>query len=350
MSGKLLRGFAVLACRALLAALPAQQQSWGLAIRREIADIPDGGDALLFALSSAWGLVPGAIAAHARCPRRLMILCAFAAVTLGIVYMMIAGAPDSYLFKNAGALAIGLAIVLFIGRLDIDHPQRVGMIIMGAAIALLATALLGQAAEGAVRWVSLVGVALQPSLIFLPVMMVAYSRTQAPLATAGVMIAAIALALQPDRAMAGMLVVGLTVIAALRPDRHVIAVLAVGLAGFAVTLVRPDSLPTAPFVDQILYSSFGVHPVAGMAVLCGLAFLLVPAIIGWVRDTANAVTYATFGGVWFAAVVAAAVGNYPTPIVGYGASAIIGYAICLLALPKSSKAERRDRYLMAGAA
>jgi hypothetical protein len=32
--------------------------------------------------------------------------------------------------------------------------------------------------------------------------------------------------------------------------------------------------------------------------------------------------------------MAAALGNYPTPIVGYGGSAIIGYALSLLALPK----------------
>lgn len=33
-------------------------------------------------------------------------------------------------------------------------------------------------------------------------------------------------------------------------------------------------------------------------------------------------------------MMAAALGNYPTPIVGYGGSAVIGYVFSLLALPK----------------
>jgi len=66
----------------------------------------------------------------------------------------------------------------------------------------------------------------------------------------------------------------------------------------------------------------------------GLVLLLLPAIVGWFRDPANRESHAVFGAVWLAAILAAALGNYPTPFVGYGASAIIGYALSLLALPK----------------
>lgn len=40
--------------------------------------------------------------------------------------------------------------------------------------------------------------------------------------------------------------------------------------------------------------------------------------------------------------MAAALGNYPTPIVGYGGSAIMGYALSLLALPKLAGNEARE--------
>jgi hypothetical protein len=40
-----------------------------------------------------------------------------------------------------------------------------------------------------------------------------------------------------------------------------------------------------------------------------------------------------FGAVWMAAVLAAALGNYPTPVVGYGGSAIVGYLLSLGLLP-----------------
>lgn len=62
--------------------------------------------------------------------------------------------------------------------------------------------------------------------------------------------------------------------------------------------------------------------------------------------------------------MAAALGNYPTPIVGYGGSAIIGYVLSLLALPKRAGAHARvasrthgetdstlsDRHLLVGLA
>jgi hypothetical protein len=79
---------------------------------------------------------------------------------------------------------------------------------------------------------------------------------------------------------------------------------------FAVTLVRADTLPAVPYVDQILYFSFDVHPVAGLAVLGGgVMLLLVPAIVGWRRDTDNRTIYAALGAVWFAAITSTALGN-----------------------------------------
>ena len=47
---------------------------------------------------------------------------------------------------------------------------------------------------------------------------------------------------------------------------------------------------------------------------------------------------------WTGAVVAAALGNYPTPLVGYGSSAVIGYCLSLLAFlpPREQARSGRD--------
>ncbi len=269
-----------------------------------------------------------------RRPRALGIICAIGAVVLGLAYMAIAGASLRYLEINVGALVIGLTMIPLLGRIAAAGERWAGCAIIAVAGALLATALLGSRVEGPARWVSLGGLAIQPSLILLPVMLVAFCRTRNVPATAGIVVAAAAMALQPDRAMGGMLALCLAALVVIRRDRHVVVALAASIAGFATTLVRADTLPAAPYVDQILYSSFDVHAGAGLAVSGGLALLLAPAIVGWSRDGDNRATYAAFGAVWFAAIVAAALGNYPTPIVGYGGSAIIGYALSLLALPK----------------
>ncbi|GGP00224.1 hypothetical protein GCM10011329_35600 [Stakelama pacifica] len=269
-----------------------------------------------------------------RRPRALGIACAIGAVVLGLAYMAIAGAPMRYLGINVGALVIGMTMLALLGRTAAADQRWAGGAIIVMAGALLATAILGSEVEGAARWVSLGGLTIQPSLILLPVMLVVFSRTRSVQATAGIVAAAAAMAVQPDRAMAGMLLLCLAVLLVTRRDRHVVVTLAAGVIGFAATLVRADSLPAAPYVDQILYSSFEIHAGVGLAVSGGLALLLVPAIVGLCRDAENRATSAAFGAVWFASIMAAAFGNYPTPIVGYGGSAIIGYALSLFALPR----------------
>lgn len=362
MSAGLRRRLTDLACRALQATLPPSLQAWGWAVRCEAASIPDDTKALLFTLDSLCGLMPRAVASHLlrpfasligdgapfskgstamhildttmRRPRALGIACVIGAVVLGVVYMAIAGAPMRYLGINAGALVIGLTMLALLGRTLAAGQRWTGGAIIAMAGALLATALLDSEAEGAARWVALGGLAIQPSLILLPVMLIAFCRARSVLATGGIVAAAAAMALQPDRAMAGMLVLCLAALLVIRRDRHVVVALAASIAGFAATLARADTLPAAPYVDQILYSSFNLHVGAGLAVLGGSVLLLVPAIVGWKRDVENRATYAAFGAIWFAAIMAAALGNYPTPIVGYGGSAIIGYALSLLGVPK----------------
>lgn len=362
MSAGLRRGLADLACRALQATLPPSLHSWGWAVRCETAGIPDDTKALLFALDSVCGLMPRAVASHLlrpfasligdgapfaegstsmtvfdatmRRPRALGIACATGAVVLGLAHMVIADAPTRYLGVNVGALAIGLTMLALLGRTAPMGRQWTGGAIVAMTGALLATALAGTEVEGVSRWVRLGGFALQPSLILLPLMIVAFSQARSVAATAGIVVAAAAIALQPDRAMAGMLVLGLTTLTLLCRDRHSIVALATSIAGFVVTFARADTLPAVPYVERVFYSSFDAHAGAGLAVLGGSALLLVPAIVGWRHDVSNRATYAAFGAVWFAAIVAAALGNYPTPMVGYGGSAIIGYALSLLALPK----------------
>jgi hypothetical protein len=87
------------------------------------------------------------------------------------------------------------------------------------------------------------------------------------------------------------------------------------------TVAQPDRLPAVPFVDQVFTSSFNVHPPrrCGGSDRSGTA------------DRAGDLGQATAGagrgggirGGWLAIAAAAALGNYPTPVVGYGGSAIV---------------------------
>jgi hypothetical protein len=123
----------------------------------------------------------------------------------------------------------------------------------------------------------------------------------------------------------------------------VLVALAAASAGFLVTLLRADVQPAVPYVDRILYTAFDVHPAAGLAVLAGSALLIIPAIVGGLHGPENREAHAVFGAVWLAVIAAAALGNYPTPLVGYGGSAIIGYVVSLLALPKHASGAAAGR-------
>lgn len=313
--------------------LPARLRDWGRAMAVELAAIERPGAALAFAFGCLAAALRQAMSFHLRHPRRLAAYCAIGATGLGLAYMNAAGAPLSYLAVNAAALAIGL---LAVGVLtDAGRLWRIAGGAVGVALAclILLTSLFGISADGATRWISAGGILLQPGLFLVPAVALGFARARDAASLLAILIASLALALQPDRAMAGALALAMAALALARPERGVLVALGAALAAFAATLARADASPAMPFVDRIFYSSFLVHPLAGFAVLAGAALMLVPAIAGYIRDPENRPIHAVFGAVWLAVILAAALGNYPTPLVGYGGSAILGYLISLLGLP-----------------
>lgn len=240
--------------------------------------------------------------------------------------MAAGGAPASYAIINAAALVIGIALLAIVRRQRGDNPRLGGAFILAAAAGLLATAMLGITIDGAARWVRIGAVSLQPGLVLLPVMIIAFARRADGAATLGMIVAALALALQPDRAMAGTLVAGLAVVTIQRPNRQTMVALAAAIGGSCVTLLRPDALPATAFVEHVMIDAFALSAVAGGALVTGAMLLILPALA---RSDAAPV----FAVTWIAILVAAMLGNYPTPLLGYGGSGIIGYLLSLAALP-----------------
>lgn len=275
---------------------------------------------------------------HPRRARWIGPASAVVATGLGLAYLTAAGAPARYAGVNAGALVVGLIAMVAVGRWG--RPS--GIAILAMAAILLATALGGPPLDGVTRWIRVGPLALQPSLILLPAMCVMFTGVGGGVAACGLAIAALALALQPDRAMAGALAAGLTALALVKADRWSLAALTAAVAGIVVTIVRPDTLPAQPYVERVLLSAFQVHLLAGVAVWIGVGVLMLPAIMGAIRPELRQ-RHAVFGAVWLAVLGASALGNYPTPLVGYGASSILGYALSLGALTFRSAAPGRPR-------
>ena len=145
--------------------------------------------------------------AHLSTPRTMGIACALSATLLGLLYLHAAGAPTMYLIVNALSLVMGLALFAVI-RQSAHGSRAAGGVVLALGIMLLATAMFGVSVEGASRWVRVGGISIQISLIVLPGMLVLFARSGGILATIGVALAALGLALQPDRAMAGIMEIG----------------------------------------------------------------------------------------------------------------------------------------------
>ena len=248
-------------------------------------------------------------------------------VALGSAYMYAAGAPSYYIVVNIAALGVGSLAAWLIGRAPADTPRVAGVGTVAVAIVLLGTALLGPRVDATSRWIQIAGISLQPSLILLPLVIVLFAKIPDSLSSIGMLLIGIALALQPDRAMAGTLTIALAVLRFYRSNAPLTLSLAAASVGFTVTLLRRDDVPPAPFVEHVVQSAFAFHPFAGLALVAALVIMLLPAIVGLMTQTERSSEFAVFSATWLGVIAFALVGNYPTPMVGYGSSGIVGYCL-----------------------
>ena len=349
--------------------MPPGQRDWAKAMVHETGAIDHGPGAVAFAL----GCVKGALFAAVRdraarilrtltpassstdsgdpdmdphpAPRArdpiVGILCAIGAVGLGVLYMATGGAPDRLIIVNLAALLLGVGLCLWLAQTRLSRDGRINTIAPVLGAALLGTAIFGLRADGAARWVDVAGLVVQPGLLFIPLMLVLHARRGDGWTATGLALAIAATAAQPDRAMAGVLFGALAVLALNTRDRRDLGLALAAAAGFGVTVLRPDHGGVSPFVDQILFTAFEAHPFVGLGLALGVLLLVVPAVVQTMRGRDPA-TALVFGAVWSFVVLAALMGNYPTPLVGYGGSAIVGYLLSLAVLgPVASDAPAR---------
>ncbi len=316
----------------------AARKDWAQAMQAEIDALDGGRERIGFALGCLVAALRLRLAegesrtdAASSMPNGfapVAITCGGIAAMIGLAYLSIADAPAKALIVNAGSLGIGLALVLACRATLPPGPAFAAVASMCAAFAILATALTGDAVEGATRWVRVGGLFVQTGLVLMPALVVAFARWTSGWMALTLAITAIALALQPDRAMTGALAAALVAVALQDISLRTAALAALASLSFAATLVQPDRLPAVPYVDHILWTAFDIHVVLGGALWAGCAALVVPAFLLGKR----APQAVAFGVIWGAIVAASAMGAYPTPIVGYGGGAILGYFLSIAAL------------------
>ena len=252
--------------------------------------------------------------------------------------MVLGKAPDHYILMNLAVAVAGSAFLLFARA---TFPALSDPFLLLSAAILLAASIFGPETNGMRRWIPVGPILIQPALILVPAMLVTFTRKPSCWATCGVIVAAIALALQPDRAVSGALLVGLGTITAITRDKHVFAATLVAAIAWIIAMLRPDSLPAVAFVEGVYLQSFQMNAAMGILICLGALAMLAPIFVGWrkYRQSAKALPYLAALTCWLGLMIAALLGNYPTPLVGYGASAILGYFLSLIFLEDLSSSE-----------
>lgn len=318
---------------------PDHRKKWAQAMRAEISIIDSNREAAIFALGCLIAccrfhlelkISPDRI--WSRIVKDKFTISAFfsglIACLIGLAYLRISGAPLTMMFVNGAAMLIAvlLAIALTLSVRITDNFVTVIAVI--GALSLLGTATFGYPVEAARRWILLGPFFIQTSLILLPLVALSFARIQNFWTTLAVIMAGFAVAMQPDRAMAAMLFVAAAVICWMRPGRLTFSASIFCAFGFLATLFLPDRLSAVPFVDYILWTAFDVNIMVGLLLWIGCLTLVCPIL--FIPKNERTVLHYTFAACWLTLITASAMGAYPTPIVGYGASAIIGYFLSLI--------------------
>lgn len=277
-------------------------------------------------------------------------------VLVGAAIMVSGGAPRARWGMHLAAGAVGLAVCFGARAVPRGPRSQLGAAALLAGAAVVAASLLGEGMQGVHRWIRLGPVLLHPSALVAPLALVVAGRrmAEAPwtvLLSLG-LLQAIHVA-QPDAGQAtalglAALVLVLARCARLGAARSALAA-AVVTVPIALAWTRPDPLGPAPFVEDIVRRAFDLGWLTGAAALASLAALVASPLLG--RGGEGGESAAAGGGdlaerlalvVYLAASLAVVlVGEFPVPMLGFGASPVLGVLAALGALARAPAQARR---------
>jgi cell division protein FtsW (lipid II flippase) len=246
------------------------------------------------------------------------------ALAMGVVVMRSAGLSTILWSQNVAAAVLGALLCVAAAA----RPRRRGastaapwLVVVGTAA--LAATFVSPGIEGVHRWVGVGPLRLHVAATLLPAMLAVLYDAGCGRRTAvyGPIMVSVALFAQPDAAQASAFAVAWAIIAGarrrVRETSGALVVLALG----AATLFRSDPLGPVPYVEGIL--RLAQTQSAGRAVTGGLSLLLLP--LPFMLDPSQRWLGAAVAAYVLCIVLAASVGNYPVPVMGYGAAPILGY-------------------------
>lgn len=266
-----------------------------------------------------------------RLPASFVPVLVIAAALVSLMAMRASGAPNGSLAVQAIAFVLAALLALptrMAAWVDgVDARWLAGVILL-VALAVLAA---GVEIDGARRWLRIGPVLVHPASLLGSVLLLALARAPGNGVSTLLAGAAIAcFALGNDGAASLAFALGSS--ALLLVERNAwktllpLCVLAWCLAAWGWT--RPDTLAPVPWVEQIVSQTWAVSALPGMAAAVLLALLPLPFVLAALEPRRRGAGCA-LAGFWIGLLLAGLMGNYPVPVIGYGASPVIGWVLAL---------------------
>jgi cell division protein FtsW (lipid II flippase) len=261
------------------------------------------------------------------------------ALLLGVILMLAHAEPHALPLLNLASAAGGFLVLALGGQtlaaLLVNRPGAVAAVILSVELLTLVS----PGIAGVHRWISLGDVRLHPAAILNPLLLLAVillwhgerGRAATSVVVAGLMLHV----LQPDAGQASALAAGALALALCTGPKGAprLGMIVVAVAGAVLAWLRPDPLWPVDAVENIIPMAFSLHALLGVLSIVALA--LIPAAALWrLRDRKGqsprgAAASVSLAAYLLASILVLAFGEFPTPVLGFGASPILGVVLGL---------------------
>ena len=267
-----------------------------------------------------------------------------ATAAISLLAIRAAGAGTTSVAVQGAAFLIGAMALWAASRTG--RPGRGPRLIVALAILAVAVLMLttGVEMQGAHRWLALGPVLIHPASLLGAPLLWLVAQDADDVWTAGVAaLAILTFGAGFDGAASLAFAVGATgLLTAARGSWKTLAPLAALSWILALwSLAQSQALPRVPYVEDVVPMVWAVAPVLGVAAVIALILLSAPLLwMGWRARGIGAAGLAV-AGFWIGLSAANLLGAYPAPVVGYGASPVIGW---LVAIGLAMATARRTRF------
>jgi cell division protein FtsW (lipid II flippase) len=259
--------------------------------------------------------------------RAIVSLQVVATLTISVLAIGAAGGSSSAMILQVAAGVIGALLALVVAWIARPPGRIVGYGLLALVLAAEAFVLVaGVSMEGVRRWIALGPIQLHAASLLVP--LAVWTAARCLDAIGAVLLAAIlvVLAAQPDAAAILALTLGVGAVALIDKGkrRWALGVVAIGAVCAGWALSRPDPLPAVGHVELVVRKSLEASPTLGALAL--VALIAVPMAALWPRRTPATLALAA---TWAGFVLANLIANYPAPVIGAGASPVLGWLLSI---------------------